>query len=60
MIHCMSDWVAWRIVGFSKQLKDNGTFRSLDHDWVAPSLCKSSNQRFKQAKNQQSQNHAKA
>jgi hypothetical protein len=25
----MHDWMAWRTVGFSKQWKDNGTFRSL-------------------------------
>jgi hypothetical protein len=27
--------MARRTVGFSKQWKDNGTFRSLDHDWMA-------------------------
>jgi hypothetical protein len=26
----MSDWMAWRTVGFSKQWKDNGTFGSPD------------------------------
>jgi hypothetical protein len=30
----MSDWMAWRTVGFTKQWKDIGTFWSLNHDWM--------------------------
>jgi hypothetical protein len=26
--------MTWRTVVFSKQCKDNGTFQSLDHDWM--------------------------
>jgi hypothetical protein len=33
--HWIVDWMACRTVGFSKEWKDNGTFWSLDCDWMS-------------------------
>jgi hypothetical protein len=33
-VKTISDWITWRTVGFTKQWKDNGTFWSLDPDWM--------------------------